>query len=426
MEDNFFIPDINIPLPNDWKPNESRITVIGVGGGGCNAVNYMYNQKVKGCNYIVCNTDSQALQRCDVPNKIQMGKGLGAGTNATKGRNAAIESQDSIRRMLFGENDSEMIDMLFVTAGLGGGTGTGAAPVIAHMAKEAGVLTVAVVTIPFENEGTEAMGRAIDGINELRKNVDSLIIINNEKIKEQFGDYLVQNAFPMADQILATAASGIIEIIKKPGYQNVDFEDVRTVMKDSGLALMGCGTGSGENRIDDAINAAINSPLLNDFEISSAQKVLLNITVAKNENGLSLTDLDSISSKIRSALGKVSMFKRGIIWNEDPNADDSIYITVAATGFEYSKLSNITNVDLGSLIVVDSDFEYDKSTKISSEDGISLPVTEGNVIQTIGYNTKTNLPKFHFDERPTLAIKPGEDRSDLESIPAIRRSARKK
>ncbi len=406
--------------PTGWEPvNESRISVIGVGGGGCNAVNYMYKQKVQGCNFIVCNTDSQALDGCDVPTKIQMGRGLGAGTNATAGRNAALDTQDRIAAVVFGQP----IDMLFITAGMGGGTGTGAAPVIAKMSRERGILTVAVVTLPFENEGPEALGRAIDGINELKKNVDSLLIINNEKLHEQFGKLLIQEAFPKADEVLATAVMSVVEIIKKKGYVNVDFEDVKTVMKDSGLALMGCGVGKGQNRIDDAIEAAINSPLLNDFEVNTAQKVLLNITVANNENGIEMDDLNFLTNKIREALGKFTMFKRGIIWNDDPDADDTIRVTVVATGFEYNKLNKITNVDLGNLIILDNDYVFDKKRVMDSEEGRSLPATEGSVTQTIGFNTQNSHPVFDENDKPVLLMENGEELSTLENIPAIRRSS---
>lgn len=412
---------IDTVQPSDWIPvKESKISVIGVGGGGCNAVNYMFRQKVQGCNFIVCNTDSQALQGSEVPVKIQMGHGLGAGTNSTAGRNAALDSQDDIARIVFGSP----IDMLFITAGMGGGTGTGAAPVIAKMSRERNILTVAVVTLPFENEGPEALARAIDGINELKKNVDSLLIINNEKLYEQFGKMLIQEAFPKADEVLATAVMGVVEIIKKEGYVNVDFEDVKTVMKDSGLALMGCGEGKGPNRIDDAIDAAIKSPLLNDFEINTAQKVLLNITVAKNENGLDMDGLKTLIDRTRDALGKFTMFKRGIIWNDDPDADDTIKVTVVATGFEYNKLNKITNVDLGNLIILDNDYTFDKRKSMDSEEGRSLPATEGGVIQTIGFTTQSSHPVFDENNKPVLLMENGEDLSMLENIPAIRRTVR--
>ena len=212
--------DDNIIAPCNWHESDDIIKVIGVGGGGCNAVTYMFNQKITGCSFIVCNTDSQALQRSSVPLKIQMGAGLGAGTNPIKGRNAALESQDNIEKVVMDNNTQ----MLFITAGMGGGTGTGAAPVIAKMAKDKGILTVAVVTLPFLNEGKDARARAIDGIHELEKNVDSLLIINNEKLYEFFGDQLIQDAFPKADEVLATAVRGIIEIINLKPYGNIVFD----------------------------------------------------------------------------------------------------------------------------------------------------------------------------------------------------------
>jgi cell division protein FtsZ len=239
----------NIVTPTDWIPDVSPIKVIGVGGGGCNAVTYMYNQKVQGCNFIVCNTDRQALEKSNVPIKIQLGEGLGAGTNPTEGRNAAIESQDIIAEKLL----TPETKMVFITAGMGGGTGTGASPVIAKMAKDRGILTVAVVTIPFKNEGDEAISKAIDGIHELQPNVDSLLIINNEKLYEYYGNLLVHEAFPHADEVLATAVRGITEIISRTGYINVDFKDVRNMMSGSGMALMGCGTGTGNERLEQAV-----------------------------------------------------------------------------------------------------------------------------------------------------------------------------
>ena len=299
MED--FINNIEL-TPTDWETADSTIKVLGVGGGGCNAVNYMYNQKIEGCTFIVCNTDSQALEKCDVPLKIQLGEGLGAGTNPTEGRNAALNSQDEIAQKVLGDNT----DMLFITAGMGGGTGTGAAPVIAAMAKKKGILTVGVVTIPFRNQGNETMSKAIDGINELEKNVDSLLIIDNEKLFDFYGDLLLQEAFPKADEVLATAVRGITEIIKKRGYINVDFKDVKTMMKNSGMALMGCGTGTGENRIEDAVRLALESPLLNDFDLTTAKNVLVNITVGKNEKGMTMSELAHVSKLIKEYTGKAN------------------------------------------------------------------------------------------------------------------------
>ena len=266
-------------IPVDWIPENSIIKVIGVGGGGCNAVNYMYNKRIEGCSFIVCNTDKQSLDKSPVPIKIQLGSGLGAGCNPTEGRNAALNAQEEITEKVLNSKP----DMLFITAGMGGGTGTGAAPVIASMAKNKGILTVGVVTLPFKNEGNESLSKAIDGIYELQKNVDSLLIINNEKIYTHYGSLLIHDAFPKTDEVLATAVQGITEIINKPGYVNVDFKDVKAMMTGSGMALMGCGAGTGKNRIKDAVAGALSSPLLNDFDIKTAKNVLINITSGYNE-----------------------------------------------------------------------------------------------------------------------------------------------
>ena len=302
-------------MPRDWSEENSIIKVIGVGGGGCNAVNYMYKQKIKGCNFVVCNTDSQALFKSEVPTKIQMGaKGLGAGTDPVEGRNAALESQDEIAAKVL-DNGTEM---LFITAGMGGGTGTGASPVIAKMAKDRGILTVAVVTIPFKNEGNESQSKAVDGIHELEKNVDSLLIINNEKLYEFFGDTLAHEAFPMADEVLATAVRGIIEVITQPGYINVDFKDVSKMMRNSGMALMGTGLGTGNNRLEDAVKGAFESPLLNDFDLKTAKNVLINITSGNNERGIKMKELETIDEMITQYTGSANRFKKGLIWDDEP------------------------------------------------------------------------------------------------------------
>lgn len=411
MEDIF---DNNIELtPTDWVTADSIIKVIGVGGGGCNAVNYMYNQKIEGCTFVVCNTDSQALEKCDVPLKIQLGEGLGAGTNPTEGRNAALNSQDEIAAKVIDNNT----DMLFITAGMGGGTGTGAAPVIAAMAKKKGILTVGVVTIPFRNQGNETMSKAIDGINELEKNVDSLLIIDNEKLFDFYGDLLLQDAFPKADEVLATAVRGITEIIKKRGYINVDFKDVKTMMKNSGMALMGCGTGTGEHRIEDAVRLALESPLLNDFDLTTAKNVLVNITVGKNENGMTMTELGKVSELIKNYTGKANNFKSGIVYEEDPEFGDRVNITVIATGFRMSMLLPMN--DMGNIIMIESDFVYDKET-FSVENGMELPETRS---QKIGYNNADIRKKIVFEDgaKPALLVREGQDKSDLENTAAIRR-----
>ena len=405
MEDNIMI------APVDWPTSDAIIKVLGVGGGGCNAVNYMYRKNIQGCSFVVCNTDAQALGRSEVPVKIQMGKGLGAGTNPTKGRNAAIESQDEIALKVLDENTK----MLFITAGMGGGTGTGATPVIAKLAKDKGILTVGVVTLPFRNEGREVLSRAVDGIHELEKNVDSLIIINNEKLYEFFGDHLIQDAFPKADEVLATAVRGIIEIIKKPGYINVDFEDIQTMMRGSGMALMGCGTGSGPNRIDDAIKQAFESPLLNDFDLKTAKNVLINITSGNNEKGLTMNDLSQINEKIASYTGGANNFKHGLIWDDDPEIGDTIHITAIATGFRINAVLG-PDVDAGTIISIPADYVFDKSGGKSGE--IPLDTTSH-----IGFNTATNKSRFKYDpENPPVLLTGEESKlNELEITPAIRR-----
>ncbi|MBO5943556.1 MAG: cell division protein FtsZ [Bacteroidales bacterium] len=404
----------------DWVPENSIIKVIGVGGGGCNAVDYMYNHRIEGCTFIVCNTDSQSLKKSPVPVKIQLGSGLGAGCNPTEGRNAALSSQQEIEEKVL----NTKTDMLFITAGMGGGTGTGAAPVIAAMAKNKGILTVGVVTIPFKNEGNESMSKAIDGIYELQKNVDSILIINNEKIYTHYGSLLVHEAFPKTDEVLATAVQGITEIINKPGYVNVDFKDVKAMMTDSGMALMGCGKGEGENRIKDAVTNALASPLLNDFDIKTAKNVLINITCGYNEKGLLMDDLAEIDRLMTEQLGETAnRFKRGIVYEMDPEFADKVSITVIATGFEMKRLNEITNVKLGNIIEIDSNFTYKKGT---TEGADGLGQCEATS-QKIGYNSASIKTTFDFGKsgKPVLLVGEADDKSELENTAAIRRKGKK-
>lgn len=409
---------IDAITPSDWVTSDDIIKVLGIGGGGCNAVSYMYRQGIKGCSFVVCNTDSQALRCSPVPTQIQMGRGLGAGTNPINGRNAAIESQEQIEKTVLDTHTK----MLFITAGMGGGTGTGAAPVIAKMSKDKGILTVAVVTLPFLNEGNEALSRAIDGIHELEKNVDSLLIINNEKLHEYYGNQLIQDAFPQADEVLATAVRGIVEIIKQSGYINVDFKDVETMMKDSGMALMGCGTGSGKDRIETAVKAAFESPLLNDFDLKTAKKVLINISCGKNDQGLTMDDLNNINAKIDEYTGRANNFKRGLIWDDNPEIGDTIRITSIVTGLRFSDVIGPSR-DMGNYIMINKDFVYDKNSA-AREDGVSLPPDSSS--QQIGFNTKSNVRKFNYDpdNKPVLIVAKGEQLSELENVPAIRRIQR--
>ncbi len=403
-------------VPAEWVSSDKAIKVIGVGGGGCNAVNNMFEKNIQGCCFYVCNTDSQALNKSKVPIKIQLGSaGLGAGCDAIKGRNAALESQDEINK-IFGPETQ----MVFVTAGMGGGTGTGAAPVIAKLAKDKGILTIAVVTLPFGNEGDQAMTRAIDGINELEKNVDSILIINNEKIYDVYGEQLIHDAFPKADEVLATAVRSIIEIIKKTGYINVDFQDVKTMMKNSGMALMGIGEGSGKNRIEDAVKGAFESPLLNDFDLTTARNVLTNISYGRNDKGLKVNDLNKINKMIDDYTGNANKFKSGIIYDDDPNIGDKVKITTIATGFKFIKLIGPKH-KVGNIIIVPHDFVYDRD-KVSKEEGITL---YDNEISHITFNTRDNTGSFKIntDNEPVLMVKEGDDYASLENTPAIRRKA---
>lgn len=419
MESNSINTNLNIEelTPSDWPTIESMIKVIGVGGGGCNAVNYMFRENIQGCSFYVCNTDRQALDCSPVHAKIHIGSNaLGAGTVPAEGRKAAIESLDEIEKTVL----TPETKMLFITAGMGGGTGTGAAPVIAKAAKDRGILTVAVVTIPYEIEGITPLAKAIDGIHELKNNVDSLLVINNEKLYELFGSMLTHEAFPKADEVLATAVRGITEIISRPGYINIDFKDIMTMMKDSGMALMGCGVGKGKNRIEDAVKGALKSPLLNDFNLTTAKNLLINITAGRNKDGLTMDEMKEIDKKIEEYTGNVKKFKTGMVWVDDPEIGDEIQITAIATGFVVDDLAKIAKEDLD-IILIDKDFKYEKQSTLQQEDDTYR--NDGVVDISIDERQSDNRRKFHFDEdnKPVLVVEDGKDISSLLNIPAARR-----
>ena len=301
------------------------IKVIGVGGGGSNAVAYMYKQGIKGVDFYICNTDAQSLNKCDVPNKIRLGStGLGAGANPSVGRDAAIQIADEIRDII-----SHNTSMLFITAGMGGGTGTGAAPVIAQIARELGILTVGIITKPFGFEGRKRELQAEAGIEELKKYVDTTLVICNDKLLDMQGEMKLSQAFGKADNVLTIAAKGIAEIITVTGRINVDFEDVKTVMQGSGKAIMGAGIANGPDRAIKAVEMALNSPLLDDTDIKGASNVLLYITSGKNE--ISLEELNDITGYITTRTGEDA----NVIWGDgiDDNLEDEISITLIATGF---------------------------------------------------------------------------------------------
>jgi cell division protein FtsZ len=324
---------MNFDLPPE---RSSIIKVIGVGGGGSNAVNHMYRKGIQDVNFVVCNTDAQALHNSPVAIKLQLGdaltEGRGAGSKAEIGREAAMESMDRIKEVI-----SSNTNMIFITAGMGGGTGTGAAPVIASTAKEMGILTVAIVTIPFRFEGPERINQAIEGINSLKDHVDSLLVINNEKLREIYGNLKVSNAFEKADDVLAIAAKGIAEIITVHGYINVDFADVQTVMQNSGVAIMGSSTASGENRAREAIAAALTSPLLNNNDITGARSVLLNITSGSEE--ITMDEISEITDYVVSAASRDTT----LIWGmgNDESLGEQISVTIIATGFKMNSIPEL-------------------------------------------------------------------------------------
>src|SRR6478609_5965060 len=311
------------------QEENSIIKVIGVGGGGSNAVNHMFRLGIKGVDFIVCNTDKQALEKSPVKNKIQLGvqstKGLGAGSIPDVGRDAAIESIDEIKSYL-----SEDTQMVIITAGLGGGTGTGAAPVIASIAREMGILTVGIVTIPFTFEGKKRRAQAEAGLEELKKYVDTLLVIGNDKLREIYGNLKMSEAFEHADDVLTGAAKSIAEIISLHMHINVDFNDVKTVMKDSGVAIMGSAIAGGEKRAIKAVEQALNSPLLNDSDISGARHVLLNIMSGSDD--IDMDEFGDITDFIQEAAGGTAELITG--YGTDASLGDNVSVTIIATGFK--------------------------------------------------------------------------------------------
>lgn len=317
------------------KAHQSIIKIIGVGGGGGNAVNYMYNTGVNGVDFIVCNTDSQALAESSVPNKIQLGphltQGLGAGANPEIGMQASEESVEDIAKML-----KTGAKMAFVTAGMGGGTGTGGAPVVARLCRDLGILTVGIVTTPFTHEGPRRMKQAKEGIDRLREHVDTILIISNDKLRQQFGSFKFTEAFSRADDVLATATKCITEVITSTGRANLDFADVSTVMRNGGVAILGHASANGENRALEAVEAALSSPLLNDSDIRGAKWILLNITSAPGEHEQTLDEVDVINAYVQQQAGENCDVILGM--GLDEVLDDKIAVTVIATGFQHKEV----------------------------------------------------------------------------------------
>ena len=324
--------------------HKSIIKVIGVGGGGSNAVNFMNSVGIRNVEFIICNTDIQALHSSSVKNQLQIGmeltKGLGAGANPIKGKEAALESSHEIRELL--RNDGTK--MLFITAGMGGGTGTGAAPIIAQIAKELDILTVGIVTLPFEFEGKLKMDKALTGIDELKVSCDSVITILNQRLIEIYGELSQTKAFEKADNIIATSAKCIAEIITVPGQINVDFEDIKTVMKDAGSSVLGSAEASGINRAQEAVENAINSPLLNDKDIDGAKKILLNIVSGGGDNELSTIELNTITKLVNKSASPNVEFIFGTAIDGD--LEDKVRVTIIATGFNNLNINDSFNQEI--------------------------------------------------------------------------------
>ncbi len=360
----------------DLPKNQSNvIKVIGVGGGGSNAINHMFQQGIKGVDFVICNTDAQALENSGVPNKIQLGvnltEGLGAGANPNIGEQAAVESSEELRNML--ETNTKM---LFITAGMGGGTGTGAAPIIAKMAKEANILTVGIVTMPFQFEGKLRNEQAQKGIENLRNVVDSLIVINNNKLREVYGNLGFTAGFSKADEVLSTAARGIAEVITHHYTQNIDLRDAKTVLSNSGTAIMGSASATGQNRAHEAILKALDSPLLNDNKITGAKNVLLLIVSGTQE--ITIDEIGEINDHIQNEAGHGANIIMGV--GEEDSLDEAISVTIIATGFNIEQQNEISNTEIKKVVHAledDQNLDQDLSTQ-DKDPAIIMPDIELN------------------------------------------------
>ena len=417
--------DLNI-IPDGWDMSQSIIKVIGVGGGGCNAVSEMYRQGIKDVDFMICNTDIQSLKISQVPETLRLGsdltRGLGAGCDPEKGRKAATESIEDIRKSLQGNTE-----MVFITAGMGGGTGTGAAPVIAQVAKEMGKLTVAVVTLPFRDEGHDFIKRAVLGIHELKKHVDSLLIIDNQKLYNVFGELTIFDAFPRADEVLSTAVRSIADIINRPGFINVDFADVRMVMNNSGMAIMGMGEAEGPDRAIDAVQKALESPLLYDCDLTTAKGVLVNITSSKEDGGLTMAELSQIMDQVRSYTGgTANKFKRGVVY--DPSIGKKISVTIVATGFDVSNLPQIDEDD--DTVEIGTSGIYGSTGRSSGNTVIVVNPDDYDNEATAELGGKFGQENSGYkyvktEGKPALILEEGDDINQLEMVPAYVRRKKK-
>ena len=413
MESNSEFGSISFDLP---KNQSNVIKVIGVGGGGSNAINHMFKQGIKGVDFIVCNTDAQALDNSSVPNKIQLGlnltEGLGAGANPEVGQQSAIESIAEIEKML--DSNTKMV---FITAGMGGGTGTGAAPVIAQLAKERGILTVGIVTIPFQFEGKVRAEQALLGVEKLRKEVDSLIVINNNKLREVYGNLGFKAGYSKSDEVLATASRGIAEVITHHYTQNIDLKDAKTVLSNSGTAIMGSATAEGENRAKEAIVSALDSPLLNDNKIAGAKNVLLLIVSGTNE--ITIDEIGEINDYIQAEAGHNANIIMGV--GEEEGLGDKIAVTIIATGFCVEQQNEIVNTEPKKIIHVLGDdqkivrdltqkyevqgFDFSSNVVLEVPKVIEIPVAEEKIV----FSLEEELPNpvethFKMDLVPTTEL----------------------
>ncbi|MCI2230181.1 cell division protein FtsZ [Polaribacter sp. MSW13] len=392
--------NISFDMP---KTQSNTIKVIGVGGGGSNAVNHMFKQHIKGVDFVICNTDAQALENSPIPNKIQLGanltSGLGAGANPEIGAKAAKESLQEIQQML-----NTQTKMVFITAGMGGGTGTGAAPIIAKIAKDMDILTVGIVTMPFQFEGRMRSKQAQLGIDQLRQNVDSLIVINNNKLREVYGNLGFKAGFSKADEVLSTASKGIAEVITHHYKQNIDLHDAKTVLSNSGTAIMGSAKEEGTNRAKNAIVKALDSPLLNDNKITGAKNVLLLIVSGSNE--VTLDEIGEINDYIQDEAGYDANIIMGI--GEDENLGDAISVTIVATGFAADQQSTITNTEVKKIVHTLEDEQkatYDFSDKtITKAPTLNQPINpvEQKIVHTLEEEVEEKLPKMDLIQTSDL------------------------
>jgi cell division protein FtsZ len=408
MMNNSEFGSISFDLP---KNQSNVIKVIGVGGGGSNAINHMFKQGIRGVDFIVCNTDSQALDNSPVPNKIQLGlhltEGLGAGANPDVGQQSAIESIAEIEKML--DSNTKMV---FITAGMGGGTGTGAAPVIAQLAKERDILTVGIVTLPFSFEGKVRLEQAQNGINKLRKQVDSLIVINNNKLREVYGNLGFKAGFSKADEVLATASRGIAEVITHHYTQNIDLKDAKTVLANSGTAIMGSAVSTGVNRAKEGIISALDSPLLNDNKITGAKNVLLLIVSGSDE--ITIDEIGEINDYIQFEAGNNANIIMGV--GEDELLGDSISVTIIATGFDIEQQQEIVNIEPTKIIHTLDDEQknvYDFTNKIVStySNEIETPITksEDRIVFELLEEEKEEKITQEFTEQPLATKRQAEE-----------------